>query len=67
MSHNEELVINDGLVSHSVGDQFPQWKDLSFRPVALSGAANLTNSNAVEAMQALSIIGEVLSDHRNNR
>lgn len=30
-------------------------------------AANLANSNAVEAKQALSIIGEVLLDHKSNR
>lgn len=34
---------------------------------ALICAANLTNSNAVEATQALSIINEVLEDHRSNR
>lgn len=34
---------------------------------ALICAAKLTNSNAVEAAQALNIIDEVLADHRSNR
>ena len=42
MSHNEELVINDVLVSHLVATQFPQWKDLPIRPVDRSGWDNRT-------------------------
>ncbi|MFT4060266.1 MAG: aminoglycoside phosphotransferase family protein [Legionella sp.] len=42
MSHNEELVINDVLVSHLVAAQFPQWKNLPIRPVARSGWDNRT-------------------------
>ena len=57
MNYNEQLLINDTLVRHLVATL---WK-------ALICAANLTNSNAVEATQALSIIDEVLADHRSNR
>jgi aminoglycoside phosphotransferase (APT) family kinase protein len=42
MDNNEQLMINDALVRRLVAIQFPQWKDLSVRPVARSGWDNRT-------------------------
>ncbi|HEY5260427.1 MAG TPA: phosphotransferase, partial [Rhabdochlamydiaceae bacterium] len=41
MNH-PQVVIDVSLVRRLVGAQFPQWKDLSIRPVALSGWDNRT-------------------------
>ena len=41
MNH-PQLVIDASLVRRLVGAQFPQWKDLPVRPVALSGWDNRT-------------------------
>ena len=42
MDNNEQLIINDGLIHRLVAIQFPQWKELSIRPVARSGWDNRT-------------------------
>jgi aminoglycoside phosphotransferase (APT) family kinase protein len=39
---NEPLIIDDTLVCRLVAEQFPQWKDLRIRPVAVSGWDNRT-------------------------
>ncbi|MDP4155666.1 MAG: aminoglycoside phosphotransferase family protein [Bacillota bacterium] len=40
--NNKKLRIDEALVSRLVTTQFPQWKDLTIRPVALSGWDNRT-------------------------
>jgi aminoglycoside phosphotransferase (APT) family kinase protein len=39
---NEQLVTDEILIYRLVASQFPQWKDLPIRPVALSGWDNRT-------------------------
>lgn len=39
---NEQLMIDETLVRRLVADQFPQWKDLSVRPVSHQGWDNRT-------------------------
>ncbi len=39
---NNQLIINTALVHRLIAAQFPQWKDLAIRPVAIGGSDNRT-------------------------
>ena len=52
--------INDTLVHRLVAVQFPQWKNLSVRPVALSGWDNRTFHLGFELKDSLVLFNQVL-------